>query len=205
MNIVVFTDGSCISNGYQDAHGGYGIHFPNKELADVSEPFLDKPITNQRAELYAIKVALEKIIDKFDPELITIYSDSNYSIKCLTVWIYAWQKNDWKNVKKQPIKNLDIIIPTFHLIKKHGNVKFIHVKSHTKGTDYESLCNSVADKLAYEASDKCKVVVLPEKDNIIFVNTKGKHQLANLGDKILIKTKPGTSKKKSIRLKVVTS
>jgi ribonuclease HI len=59
--LIIFTDGACINNGKQNAKAGYGIHFPNNELNDISEHFINSPITNQRAELYAILVALEKI------------------------------------------------------------------------------------------------------------------------------------------------
>lgn len=38
--IRVFTDGSCKGNGKANAIGGIGVHFPDKELPDVSAPYL---------------------------------------------------------------------------------------------------------------------------------------------------------------------
>jgi len=150
MSIIVFTDGACSGNGKASAKGGVGIHFPNKECNDISQKFAESPITNQRAELYAIQLALETIIIKeriYDN--IMIYSDSLYSIKSLTEWIKNWEKNNWKNANGKPVKNLDLIRPIYRTIKNiKGKVTFTHVKAHTGGSSFEAIGNDKADKLA---------------------------------------------------------
>ena len=96
MNIIVFTDGACTCNGKTQAtRGGYGIYFPNKEMQDISREFTHKPITNQRAELYAIYKTL-KITKNLSYKSLTIYTDSEYSINCITKWLSGWKKKNWK-------------------------------------------------------------------------------------------------------------
>jgi ribonuclease HI len=152
----VFTDGACSGNGKSWARGGIGIHFPKEQYRDISLPFLSPPITNQRAELEAIRKTLEvviacKLLIGYD-ELI-IYSDSDYSIKCITIWAPAWKRNGWKrSVGAGPLKNLDIIIPISELIAKLDKpIVFVHVRAHTGGSDYWSRGNEMADELATAA------------------------------------------------------
>lgn len=148
-NIIIFTDGACSANGKQTAKAGIGIHFPNGEFNDVSKSFEEIPITNQRAELSAIKNALDMTVNDSSINEIIIYSDSLYSIKSLTEWINNWEKNNWKNANKKPVKNLDLIRPIHSVLKDHKNkIKFIHVRSHTNGKTFEAIGNDKADKLA---------------------------------------------------------
>jgi ribonuclease HI len=157
--IEIYTDGACKGNGRAKAHGGYGIHFPNGEHKDISRPMKQEKgkVTNQRAELKAILIGIKKC-KKLEPEKIKIYSDSEYSIKCATVWYKNWQKNGWKNAKMNDVENQDLI----KRIRKHienydGKVEFHHVRGHSgcKGND-------IADKLATDATnsqiDKLKII-----------------------------------------------
>jgi ribonuclease HI len=155
-SIRIFTDGSFKKLKNKKTLSGYGIYFPDGELDNVSRPFIHKPLTNQRAELYAILKSLRNIEkNKLKLDEIHIYTDSEYSIKSLTVWYKTWEKNEWKNSKNEPVMNQDIIRPIIKLIKKFpGNVKFTHVNSHTGKQDFESLSNEMADKLANEGAFK---------------------------------------------------
>jgi len=147
--ITVYTDGSCINNGKPNAKCGYGVYFPNEELPNISKPFVLQPLTNQRSELYAIYKALKKITKKLSFNKVNVYSDSEYSIKCLTVWIKNWKKNNWKTSNNKPVSNQDIIIKIDEILSKHPNkISFIHVRSHTGKTDIHSIGNDKADKLA---------------------------------------------------------
>lgn len=145
--IEVFTDGSCITNG--KTRGGYGIYFPNKEMRNISRKFTHEPITNQRAELYAIYVSLILIKKNLEFDKIIIYTDSEYSIKCLTQWIKKWEKTGWKSSAGTKVKNQDIIKPISSILNKlDGIVEFRHVRSHTGKKDRLSIGNENADKLA---------------------------------------------------------
>ena len=144
--IIVFTDGSHMK---PKNLCGYGVHFPNGEFEDISRPFTKGEKTNQRAELYAIYKAI-KIITKSDKKLdIKIYTDSEYSIKSLTIWIKNWKKNHWIGSTGKPVMNQDIIQNIDKLMTEHlGKIKFQHVRAHTNKNDYESTHNDITDKLA---------------------------------------------------------
>ncbi len=154
--IKIFTDGSFKKLKNKKILCGYGIYFPNGELDNVSRPFIHEPLTNQRAELYAILKALRNIEkNKIEFDSIIIYTDSEYSIKSVTEWYKSWEKNNWKNAKGQAVMNQDIIRPLIKILKSYsGKIKFQHVNSHTGKQDFESLSNEMADKLANEGAMK---------------------------------------------------
>ena len=145
--INIYTDGACINNGKKNAKAGIGIYIP--DIVNISERIIGHQ-TNQRAELYAILKSL-KFIKINDYNLINIYSDSQYSINCLTKWIYSWLNNNWLDKKKKPVKNKDIIEQIYNIIKNYNFIKFHHVYSHTNKTDIHSIGNDYADKLARES------------------------------------------------------
>ena len=152
--IEVFTDGSCMKKK-TGTIAGYGIYFPHSELPNVSRNFTHGPLTNQRAELFAIYVALILIDKVLEFDKVLIYSDSEYSIKCLTIWINDWIKNSWKTSTNKPVMNQDILKPLYGVLQKFKNkIEFIHVMSHTKKTDYKSIGNAMADKLATDGAMK---------------------------------------------------
>lgn len=155
--IVAYTDGSFRKTG-TDRNGkmigkcGYGIHFPNKEFSDVAKPYKDENQTNNRAELYAIYKTLRIINKKTgikNVDNIKIYSDSDYSVKSLTVWIDGWKKRNWKNAKKKPVKNVDIIKKIDKYLTKYPDkIDLIWVKAHAN-----NVFNDEADRLANIGAD----------------------------------------------------
>lgn len=145
---VIYTDGACSHNGSKFAKAGIGIHFsPNNKikLEDISSRLhIDKP-TNNKAELTAIKKALELCEKKDIKEKIIVFTDSDYSIKAITVWYPNWIKMGDTEKKK----NIDILEKIDPLYKKM-NIKFQHIKAHTGLHDEHSIGNSNADRLAVE-------------------------------------------------------
>ncbi len=130
-NNVVYTDGSCVNKV-----GGYGYVFPSTGQSVYGKvPY--NPCTNQIAELYAIYHLLSNTNGP-----VVIYTDSKYSIGCLTEWWYNWEKNGWKNSKNEPVKNKDLIQSILEL-SKNRDIKYAHVYGHN-GDKY----NEIADKLA---------------------------------------------------------
>lgn len=146
--LIVFTDGSCMKKS-DGIKCGYGVYFPNGEIGDVSKKYTFGHPTNQRAELYAIYKAIKLATTETNFNTLHIYTDSNYSIQSLTLWIKAWKKNNWKTSKNQDVLNQDIIKKIDKYMTIHKNkILFYHVRSHTGNTDYNSVCNDYADKLA---------------------------------------------------------
>lgn len=153
--ILVYTDGSCVNNGKKNAVGGIGIYFPNKELTDISRIYDIGVCTNHKAELYAILITLKYIkknigLSKYK---ILIKTDSEYSINCLTKWINGWINKGWKTVNGTRVVNRELIEPIHQYCKKY-DIDFEHVLAHTNGTDFDSLANDKADRLAKKATQK---------------------------------------------------
>lgn len=175
--IRVFTDGSCIGNGKQNAVAGIGVYFPNQEMPNVGLPYwgqrlrvcpdtgtctpIDESskaalvVTNQRAELEAIYVAIELASQApgYVPKRVHIhlYTDSEYAINSLTKWVYDWERNNWQTAARKQVKNRDLIEPLFAMLGRH-RVVFFHSPAHTNGQDERSKGNAMADALAQRGS-----------------------------------------------------
>ena len=155
-SIDVYTDGS-LKKTRNGNICGYGIYFPNNELDDVSKPFTNGEITNNRAELYAIYQSIIRINKVYNFKEINIYTDSQYAKKSLTEWIVNWKKNDWKNYRNKPVKNTDIIKKIDKYIQKYPNkINIIWIPAHTKKNECHSINNDMADKLANNGADMYK-------------------------------------------------
>ena len=154
-NIVVYTDGSCAGNGKDKAVGGIGIYFPEKELKNVSKIFRIGICTNQRAELWAILMAIRYIEKNFGLEKIkiNIKTDSQYCIDCITKWVYGWIKNGWRTKNDTPVANQEFI-EKIHEYYENYNITLEHVVAHTGGNDDDSIFNDKADKLATKATER---------------------------------------------------
>lgn len=142
--LYIYTDGACVNNGKKNAKAGIGVYSEN--IFNISERVVGHQ-TNQRAELYAILKALQ-LTDINEYDSIHLYTDSMYSINCLTKWIYKWINNSWLDFKKKPVKNKDIILQIYNILYNRTNIHLHHVYSHTNKTDIHSLGNSKADDLA---------------------------------------------------------
>lgn len=152
--VIVYTDGSCMKKK-DGIKCGYGVYFPNNELPNISKKFTKMPLTNQRAELYAIYKAIKEICKNIKFNHVKIYSDSEYSIKSLTEWIISWKKNNWKTANKKEVLNQDIIKKIDKKLQKYeGKITFTHVKAHTGKSDAHSLGNAEADRLATSGAQK---------------------------------------------------
>jgi len=139
--MYVYTDGAVSNNSRKSTKsvGGIGIYFGKRDSRNVSERFLERPVTNQRAELWAIIKALDIManqgLHQQDTIRIVIYTDSMYSLNIL--------KKKW--VAKE---NLDIIKTGWRLIDRFPNLDLKHIRAHTKKTDIHSKGNAMADELA---------------------------------------------------------
>ena len=140
--MILFTDGSCIGKEIKRAKWAVVIYDNNEnEIDSFSEEIFDI-VTNQRAELLALKIAIEKA-NNGD----IIYSDSLYSIKCVKEWSSNWESNGWQTANKKDVKHRDIIEP---MIKEYKSkeIELVHMRGHQKGDSFIIRGNNAADKLA---------------------------------------------------------
>tara|TARA_Y100001970_G_scaffold284460_1_gene401886 strand:- start:1622 stop:2257 length:636 start_codon:yes stop_codon:yes gene_type:complete len=146
---IIYTDGACKHNGSDKAKAGIGVYF-NKHnhisIPNISERLNTVKQTNNVAELTAILKALE-LCSKYEvTNKILIYTDSDYSMKCITIWYPQWKKE--KKMKDR--KNIDILQKINQYYEKL-DVEFRHIRSHTGLTDIHSKGNEMADRLAVQS------------------------------------------------------
>ncbi len=123
----IYTDGATSNNQYKiKRRGGIGVFFGDDDPRNISYEIKENP-TNQRMELSACIKALEEVQD----DDINIYTDSKYTINCVTIWFSNWKNNNWKTSTGKDVKNLDLIKKLHNLVNSK-NVNFYHIRSHQK-------------------------------------------------------------------------
>ena len=126
--LQIYTDGSA---SYKVGDGGWAyLSLLPHRAVEVSQG--EQPTTISRMELTAVIVALEDT-----PTLATrrvdVFSDSQYVVHCVNIWIPEWEANGWTNRFGEPVKNLDLIKRLWKAVAKHrsrGGVRLIWVRGH---------------------------------------------------------------------------
>ena len=140
----IYTDGSSIGN---PGPGGYGVimEWEGKQyIKEFSDGY--RLTTNNRMELMAVIVALEKL--KKQSMEVTIYSDSKYVIDSVQKkWVFNWEKKAFKD-KKNP----DLWKRYLNIHRKH-QVNFQWIKGHNAHPQNER-CDKLAVKAAKESPNK---------------------------------------------------
>ena len=128
LTTFVFTDGGAKNNGRKNCKAAWGVFFADNDPRNEAGEILIDP-SNQKAELYAIKMALEKTNNVSD---VTIVTDSQYSRDWITKWWRTWEKNGWKTYKKEPVKHSTLIKECVELSKcsDERKITWKHVNSH---------------------------------------------------------------------------
>jgi ribonuclease HI len=140
----VYTDGACSNNGKYNALAGIGIFFGIDDKRNISKKIEGKQ-TNNTAELSAIIEAYYIIEnDIINGQKISIVSDSEYAIKCVSSYGEKCSKKGWN----LDMPNKELVRIVYDMYKDKPNVQFIHIKAHTNNTDIHSFGNDNADKLA---------------------------------------------------------
>jgi ribonuclease HI len=147
--IRIYTDGSCILNGKPNARGGWAVYFPGGQFKNMAEKYTNHP-TNQRCELTAIQKAIEATKEYIiGGGKIEIYTDSEYSLKCLQEYCKKWSINGWIKADKKPIENRDIIEPLYSFYSMYWRqISIKHVRAHTGRQDIHSKANDIVDQMA---------------------------------------------------------
>lgn len=147
-SIVVYCDGACSGNQSANNVGGWGVVLKYKQhLKELSGG--ERNTSNQRMELTACIKALEAITAKEKP--VEIYSDSAYLVNCMHQrWYDRWQKNGWKNARKQPVENRDLWQRLLDLLDGR-KVRFHKVEGHAGVA-----LNERADELAQSGIQEVK-------------------------------------------------
>lgn len=146
--IHVWTDGSCINNGKDNASSAIGVFYPFDTSSNMASKLPVEKHTNNRAELCAI---LYVLCTNYAYKDIVIHTDSEYAIKCLTEYKDIWISNGWKTTSGKAVEWCGIIQYICNLIQRRmqrgGKTTLVHVRAHA--TDEN---NIQADLLARSAA-----------------------------------------------------
>ncbi|KAI9333696.1 hypothetical protein BDR26DRAFT_868035 [Obelidium mucronatum] len=153
--IGLHADGGCSLNGKQGARASFGV------AGVINAPYSRKGLlpmkqaqTNQRAELFAAKQALELIAEELYDELddptettFIIVMDSEYVVKGLCDWMRKWRQNGFKSAKGTPVVNGDLFAELDSKLLEFWNKKGLRVAFwHVLRAE-----NKIADSLASAA------------------------------------------------------
>ena len=147
MNIQVhiYTDGSSRGN---PGPGGYGVVMEwvgKPYIKEFSEGYIKT--TNNRMELLAVIVALEKL--KIANTIVKVFTDSKYvSDSVDKKWVFGWERKGFVG-KKNP----DLWKRFLKIYRKH-TVTFQWIKGHNNHKQ-----NERCDFLAVEASKKIELLI----------------------------------------------
>lgn len=139
--LEIYTDGACRGN---PGPGGWAaiLKYEQEETIIYGN---ESHTTNNRMELMAAIKALETLQS---PEMITLYTDSQYLCKGMTSWLSQWKKKGWKNSQGETVKNLELWQALDKLSYSH-RISWRWVKGHS-GHKY----NDRVDALANQAIDE---------------------------------------------------
>lgn len=136
-NVTIYTDGSCQGNpgpGGWAAILKYGKH--EREISGG-----EKDTTNNRMELRA---ALEALRALTEPCRVTLFTDSEYLKKGITLWMPNWKRRNWRR-KGGKLANVDLWMKLDEEIQRH-EIHWRWVRGHAG-----NVMNERVDKLAKAA------------------------------------------------------
>lgn len=131
--LTIYTDGSCLSNGSDNAPGGWGAILIYKNNKKTISGGIENTTSN-RAELVATIEALSIVKE---PCQIDLYTDSSYIVNTMTK---NWKRN----------ANTDLWDKLEDLTKNH-DIDWIWVKGHNNDK-YNELVNSLAQTQSAKVS-----------------------------------------------------
>jgi ribonuclease HI len=145
--VHLFTDGACIPN---PGPGGWAfiLRHPVSGVEKHASGG-ENPSTNNRMEIMAVIRGLEALKR---PSAVNLFSDSEYVINGLTIWIEKWKTFGWKKSPKSktPLKNLDLWRRLSELLQLHA-LEAEWVRGHVGHPENER-CDSLANAAAAKAA-----------------------------------------------------
>lgn len=138
--VALFTDGSC---WYKTEQGGYAFAVISESGQKLGEGHRNRLFntTVNRMELRAIEAGLKWCNENGHKEVI-LFSDSEYSIKSITIWWRKWIDKPYSNPK-----NKQIILNILQEIVKLRNFDTQHVRGHQKDDSMGTYWNNYVDGL----------------------------------------------------------
>lgn len=154
---LIYTDGSCLSNGRGDARAGCAFFFEplpgNHNASTVSFRLENEGPTGEmhrqtsnRAELRAV-IAVSRFLPWNQEGFTTlvIATDSEYVVKGATDWVYTWRQNGWMASNGHRILNEDLWLCLFGEVERWHDlglsIEFWHIPRDWNGVaDHGARC-----------------------------------------------------------------
>jgi ribonuclease HI len=134
----IYTDGACTGN---PGPGGWGVvvYFSDGSIHEMGDA--SSHTTNNKMEMQAAIAALKFLQTSQQAQPITLYTDSEYLINCITKWVTGWKQKGWKKADGKPVQNQDLLETLDQLNSRQ--VKWQHVRGHSGNIGNER-CDAIA-------------------------------------------------------------
>ena len=167
-HIRIYCDGACSGNpGF--AGSGLAIYSNKRNPVLLHGDFVEVG-TNNIAELNALYQALVIAKQTSSENIITIFSDSKYSIDCITTWAYGWKAKGWTK-KGGEIKNLELIKKIHDLYERIKDlIEIKHVKGHS-GIEGNELADRMAVTAIKEKTSNYEIYSYDKIDEVLKLNS----------------------------------
>ncbi|MBE9052509.1 ribonuclease HI [Nostocales cyanobacterium LEGE 11386] len=138
----IYTDGACTGN---PGPGGWGVvvYFQDGSIHEMGDAA--SYTTNNKMEMQAAIAALQFLEASEQTQPITLYTDSEYLINCVTKWVPGWKKRGWKKADGKPVQNQDLLETLDELNSRLVNWQ--HVRGHSGNIGNER-CDVIARSFA---------------------------------------------------------
>lgn len=139
--IKIYTDGSSRGNPGPGGWAAVIIEGSEDKIKEVGGR--EENTTNNKMEMMAAIEALKATPTHSEIE---IYTDSEYLMKGITIWIKNWQKNNWKTKDKKDVLNKDLWLLLLEETSKR-KVEWKKVTGHS-GDKWNERCDEIATSFA---------------------------------------------------------
>lgn len=139
--IKIYTDGSSRGNPGPGGWAAVIIEGSEDKIKEVGGR--EENTTNNKMEMRA---AIESLKETKENSEIEIYTDSEYLMKGITLWIHNWQKNNWKTKDKKDVLNKDLWLSLLAETSKR-KVEWKKVAGHS-GDKWNERCDEIATSFA---------------------------------------------------------
>ena len=138
--VMLFTDGACLGN---PGPGGWAalLRYGKKEKLLVGK---NPETTNNQMEMKAVIEGLKALKKACE---ITVFTDSRYVIDGYNEWLPGWKAKNWRNSKKEPVKNKELWQQLDQQAERH-TIQWQWVKGHSGHPENERV-----DQAAREAAE----------------------------------------------------
>ena len=146
-HVSVYTDGSCIRKNGQ-VLTGMGVFWEVGSEKNYSQNLNGVALSNNQAELLAIRHALQTVQEAPPSKPVIIYTDSKYSIEAIRKYPQKKHIPDYPN--KTLIAETNLLLNN---LNQNGiSVSLEHIYAHSHRSDIHSIGNRHADQLAFQAA-----------------------------------------------------